>query len=265
MITRIVGAICAFIVLLVVLTVAFSSWGTISAGHRGVVLRMGAVTSEIKGEGVYGKAPWIVHVVEMNVQVQKEQVTTEGASKDLQTVKATVALNLSLNPSACANVYQTIGLDYLDKVVAPAMQESIKAVIARYTAEELVTKRELVRANISELLASKLTPIGLKTEALNIVNFDFSEAFNHAIEAKVTTEQNALAAKNKLEQIKYEADQRVAQADGEAKAISIQAQAVQQQGGMAYIQLRALEKWDGHLPQILGAGAVPFINASISK
>ena len=112
-------------------------------------------------------------------------------------------------------------------------------------------------------MSSKLTPLGIKTEAVNIVNFDFSPSFNQAIEAKVTAEQNALAAKNKLEQIKYEADQNVARSEGEAKAIAIQAQAIQVQGGAAYIQLKALEKWDGKLPTIMGAGAVPFINSTL--
>jgi regulator of protease activity HflC (stomatin/prohibitin superfamily) len=264
MFSRIVGGICAFIVLLIGLVIAFGSWGTIEAGNVGVVLRMGAVTGEMKPAGLYTKTPWVTTVVPMNVQVQKEQVETESASKDLQTVKAVIALNLSLNPSAGATIYQTVGVDYVDKVVAPAMQESIKAVIAQYTAEELISKRELVRDGIFTLLASKLSPMGIKSEALNIVNFEFSPAFNQAIEAKVTAEQNALAAKNKLEQIKYEADQRVAQADGEAKAISIQAAAVQAQGGAAYIQLRALEKWDGKLPQIVGSGPIPFINMSLA-
>ena len=114
-------------------------------------------------------------------------------------------------------------------------------------------------------MATKLTPIGIKTEAVNIVNFEFSEVFNQAIEAKVTAEQNALAAKNKLEQVKYEADQNVTKADGEAKAIAIQAEAIEAQGGAAYIQLKALEKWDGKLPQIVGQGAIPFINAAVAE
>jgi regulator of protease activity HflC (stomatin/prohibitin superfamily) len=236
---KISAAIVAFILLSIVLVIAFGSWGTIEAGNCGVVLRMGAVTGEIKPPGFYTKMPFSIHVVEMNVQVQKEQVDTQCSSKDLQTVKATVSLNLSLMQDKAASVYQNIGIDYLETVVAPAMQESVKSVMAQYTAEEL------------------------KTEAINIVDFDFSSTFNEAIEAKVTAEQNALAAKNKLEQVKYEADQSVAMAEGQAKAIAIQAQAIQVQGGEAYIQLKALEKWDGKLPQIMGAGTVPFINTAL--
>jgi regulator of protease activity HflC (stomatin/prohibitin superfamily) len=260
---KIFAAIGAFVLLAIALVIGFGSWGTIDAGNCGVVLRMGAVTGEIKPPGFYTKMPFSVHVVEMNVQVQKEQVDTQCSSKDLQTVKATISLNLSLMQDKAASVYQTIGVDYLETVVAPAMQESVKSVMAQYTAEELISKREEVRQSIADLLATKLTPIGVKTEAINIVDFDFSPTFNEAIEAKVTAEQNALAAKNKLEQVKYEADQSVAMAEGQAKAIAIQAQAIQVQGGEAYIQLKALEKWDGKLPQIMGAGTVPFVNTAL--
>jgi regulator of protease activity HflC (stomatin/prohibitin superfamily) len=263
MITKIIGGILAFFVLLIGLVVAFGSWGTLDAGYVGVVLKMGAVTGEIKPPGFYTKTPWIVHVQPMNIQIQKEQVETECSSHDLQLVKSTVSLNLSLMSDHAAKIYQDIGVGYLNTVVAPAMQESVKAIMAQYTAEELITKRELVRDGIANLISTKLGPVGIKTEAVNIVNFNFSPTFEQAIEAKVTAEQNALAAKNKLEQVKYEAEQAAARADGEAKAITIQAQAIQAQGGEAYIRLKALEKWDGKLPQIVGSGAIPFVNASV--
>ncbi|HTQ40159.1 MAG TPA: prohibitin family protein [Pirellulales bacterium] len=251
------GLLIAAAVAFIVLFVAMGSWGTIEAGHRGVVLRMGAVTGEIKGEGLYGKTPFLERVVPMDVRMQKEQVETEGASKDLQSVKTVVALNLSVLPDKCALLYQTIGPDYLETMVGPAMQESIKAVIAQYTAEELVSKREDVREAIAKLIAEKLNPIGLKIEALNIVNFDFSASFNQAIEAKVTAEQNALAAKNLLSQKEFEAQQAVAVAKGKADAMQIEANALRD--NPMILQLRALEKWDGTLPKVT-SGAVPFID-----
>ena len=254
------GGLVAFFFVMIAMVLVFGSWGTISAGHRGVVLDMGRVTGEIKGEGFYTKTPWFQSVVEMDVRVQKEQVQTQAASSDLQIVTTAVSLNLSLDPMKCASVYQSIGEGYLDKIVAPSMQEAVKAVIAQYTAEQLVTKREVVREGIAQLIAEKLSAVGIKTEAVNIVNFDFSRSFNEAIEAKVTAEQSAKAAKNKLEQIKYEAEQRIATAEGEAKAIAIQSQAIQQNGGAAYIQLKALERWDGKLPVYNTAGApMPFV------
>ncbi len=253
----IVSIIAIVIVIIAVLVLVFSTWGTIDAGHRGVVLSMGRVTGEIKGEGAYGKTPWVISVIEMNVQTQKEEVKTECASKDLQMVTAVVALNLNLVPEKCADVYQHIGVNYLKIVVAPAMQESIKAIVAQFTAEELISKRELVRQDIAHLLAEKLDPIGIQTGAINIVNFDFSHSFNAAIEAKVTAEQNALAAKNKLEQIKFEAEQKIAEARGKAEAMLVEAKAMV--NSPQILQLRALEKWDGKMPLVVGAGSLPFI------
>ena len=260
MITRIIEGIFALLLVIVCLVIGFGSWGTIDAGNVGVVTRMGAVTGEIKPAGFYTKMPWTVTVIPMNIQVQKEQSESKSTSKDLQQVDATISLNISLDSSKAAQVYQTIGVDYIATVVDPAVQESVKAIMAQYTAEELVTKREEVRDAIDTLISGKLTPLGIKTEAVNIVNFQFSETFNAAIEAKVTASQNALAAQNKLAQIKFEAEQRIAQAEGEAKAITIQAAAIQATGGSAYIQLQAITKWDGRLPQYMGGQSpVPFV------
>jgi regulator of protease activity HflC (stomatin/prohibitin superfamily) len=256
--SKIVASILGFVIALFALITFFGTWGTIDAGHRGVVVRMGAVTGEVKGEGAYFKAPWITDVIEMDVRTKKEQVQTSGASKDLQVVNVVVALNLSLDPSKAAHVYQNIGEDYLNIVVAPAMQEATKAGVAEYTAEELISKREIVREKIARLVASKLSPLGIRTEALNIVNFNFSRSFNEAIEAKVTAEQNALASKNKLEQTKYEAEQAIVTARGDAEALRVKAQAIAQSPQV--LQLNAIAKWDGHLPQYMGSGPVPFLN-----
>lgn len=261
MFTKIFGAICAFVVLIALLVVGFGSWGTIDAGHRGIVLKMGAVTGEIKSEGFYTKTPWIESVVEWPVQVRKEEVATEAASKDLQMVTTKIALNVNVDPTMIAHVYQIYGEDCFSTFVDPALRESMKAVIAQYTAEELITKREIVRDSIASLVATKLAPAGFKTDAVNIVDFDFSSTFNQAIEAKVTAEQNALAAQNKLSQITFEAQQAVATARGKAESMSIEGQSLR--ANPQTLQLRALEKWDGHLPQYLGgSSAIPFISVA---
>ncbi len=139
---RIIGAIAGFIVLVVVLVLLFGSWGTVSAGHRGIVMRMGKITGEVKGEGFYSKTPWLDSIWPVSVQVQKEETEAHGASKDLQSVKTTIALNLSIIPETCPALFQKYGGDYLNSFVAPAVQESTKAVLAKYTAEELIAKRE---------------------------------------------------------------------------------------------------------------------------
>ncbi len=246
------------VVLLVLVILLYSALGTVPAGHRGVLLRLGRVTGEVKGEGLYAKIPFIDTVRIMDCRIQKEQVKTECSSKDLQTINAILALNFRVQPDRCQDVYQNIGMRYLETIVAPAMQEGVKAAIAQYTAEELVTKRETVRERMTELLGQRLAPLGIKTETLNIINLTFGTAFNQAIEAKVTAEQNALAAKNVLAQRQYEAQQLVATAKGKAEAMQIEAESLRTNPSI--LRLRALEKWNGQLPRVMGAGALPFID-----
>jgi regulator of protease activity HflC (stomatin/prohibitin superfamily) len=245
-----------FLGIFAVVVIAFNCLGTVPAGHRGVVTRLDRVTGEIKGEGFYVKLPFVDKVSLMDCRIRKEEVMTECSSKDLQTINATIALNFRLEADRVADVYQNIGMAYLQTVVSPAMQEGVKAAIAQYTAEELVTKREAVRERMRELLSQRLEPHGILTETLNIMNLSFGLAFNQAIEAKVTAEQNALAAKNILAQREYEAQQLVATAKGKAEAMRIEAESLAQNPNI--LQLRALERWDGHLPRVT-SGAVPFI------
>ncbi len=254
---EVAGGIAFLFMCILALILAFGSWGTTTAGHRGVVLRMGAVTGEVKGEGFYGKAPFLDSIVEMDVRIQKLQVETEGASKDLQHVSATVALNLNVLPAEAPTLYQTVGTEYLDRVVAPALHEATKAVQAQFTAEQLVTQREAVREAMNVLVTKKLSPFGIRVESLNILHFDFSKAFNESIELKVTAEQNALAAKNLLVQKEYEAKQAVAVAKGKAEAMTVEATALANNPNI--LQLRMLEKWDGILPRVTG-GAAPMMD-----
>lgn len=250
----VIGVAAAFIIL------ANFPVGTVSAGERGVRLRFNAVTGAVVPEGLYFRIPFVERVKKMDVRIQKDEVEASAASKDLQTVSAKVAVNYHLAPDSVVSVYKDIGTEYNARLIAPALQETVKAVTAQFTADQLITKRGEVRDGIKGLLAEKLTPRGIIVDDFNIVNFDFSNSFNKAIEDKVTAEQNALASKNKLEQSKYEAEQRVAQAKGEAEAIRIQAAAIQNQGGAEYVQLKAIEKWDGTVPTYTGTGTVPFIN-----
>lgn len=246
----------------VLLVIAFGSFGTVGAGERGVRTRFGAVAGLVD-QGLYLKVPLIEKVVKMDVQTQKEEVrAVEAASQDLQNVSTNVAINFHLEPSSVTKMYQEVGVDYISRVIDPAIQESIKATTAKFTAEQLITHREEVREDVITLFTGKMLQFGIKVDAINITNFDFSEQFNQAIESKVTAEQNALASKNKLEQTKYEAEQRITQAKAEAEAIRIQAQAITQQGGAEYVRLKAVEKWNGVLPVYSMGEATPLINLS---
>ncbi|MEK6883818.1 MAG: prohibitin family protein [Nanoarchaeota archaeon] len=245
---------------LIGLIIGFGAFAIISAGERGVILRFGAV-NRVLDSGIHWKIPIIEGVRTMDIRTQKEEIEAQAASKDLQNVSAVIALNYNLMSDKVGLLYQEIGLNYKERIIDPAIQEAVKAATAQYTAEELVTKRPLVRDNIKMELTQRLTREYIQVTELSIVNFDFSQSFNSAIEAKVTAEQNALAAKNKLEQVKFEKEQRIAQAQGEAEAIRIQAQAITQQGGENYVQLKAVEKWNGVLPAMFVPGSsIPFLN-----
>jgi regulator of protease activity HflC (stomatin/prohibitin superfamily) len=231
--------------------------GTIPAGQRGVRTRFGAVVGNQVSEGLYVNVPFIESVIRVDVRVQKEEVAASAASKDLQSVESKIALNYHIDPTMVNSLYKNVGTEYRVRLIAPALQESVKASTADFTAEELITKREIVRDAIKQVIVSKLQPYGILIDELNIMDFDFSESFNKAIEAKVTAEQDALAAKNKLQQVQFEAEQAIAQAKGKAQAISVESEALR--NNPQVLELRALEKWNGVLPTVTG-GAVPFIN-----
>lgn len=232
----------------------------INAGQRGVVLQLGKVV-RIMDEGLSFRTPFVERVVSMDVKTQKHETKANSASQDLQTVTATIAVNYSLNPSLVGDIYKSIGKDYEKILIDPAVQEAIKASTAQFTAEGLITQRESVRDLIEKHIIDRLSKRGFVVEAVNIVNFEFSESFDKSIEAKVVAEQNALASKNKLEQTKYEAEQQVVTAEAQAKTIKIQAEAINSQGGADYVAMKAIEKWNGVLPvQMIPGSTVPFIN-----
>lgn len=245
---------------LLVLVFVSSSTVTIKAGHRGIILKLGAV-DRVLDEGFNFKKPFIEKVEKIEVRTTKEEIQANSSSKDLQAVSAVIALNFHLQPESVGQLWSSVGGEYKTRIIDPAIQEAVKSATAKYTAEELITKRQQVKDDIKLALSERLIKEFILVDEVSIVNFDFSNSFNTAIEAKVTAEQDALAAKNKLEQVKFEADQRVAQAQAEAEAIRIQAQAIQNQGGAEYVQLQAIEKWNGVLPnQMIPGSTVPFIN-----
>jgi regulator of protease activity HflC (stomatin/prohibitin superfamily) len=205
-------------VIVIVISIIIGSFTTIPAGHRGVVIRFSAVTGSILHEGLQMKLPFLDSVVKMSVQTEKYETGAASASRDLQDVNTTIALNWRLDPSMAAEVYRTLGMDFIDRIAAPAVQETIKQVTAKYIAEDLILKREMVKNEIQENLSNRLLQRGIITETVSITEFQFSATFVAAIEAKVAAEQAVWEARNKLDRVKVEADQREAEAKGEAAA-----------------------------------------------
>jgi len=205
-------------VVVIVASIIFGSFTTIPAGHRGVVIRFGDVTGTILKEGLRMKLPFIDSVLEMAVRTEKYEVGASAITKDLQDVSTTIALNWRLDPGVVAEVYRTLGLEYIDRIAAPAIQEVVKKVTAEYNAEDLILKREAVKNVIFEGLAERLRERGIIAETLMITDFKFSETFVAAIEAKVAAAQAVLEAEAKLLRVRVEAQQREALARGEADA-----------------------------------------------
>jgi regulator of protease activity HflC (stomatin/prohibitin superfamily) len=251
---------CVGALILLFLVIAFLPFTIVSAGERGVVTRFGAVQRTLQ-PGFHFLTPFIENSTSIDVQTQKEQTDAEAASSDLQSVRTTVAVNYNVDPEKVADLYTRISTDYKGRIIDPGIQEVVKAVTANYTAEELITKRADVTSEVQSQLATRLVSSDIIVTGVSIVNFNFSDSFNQAIEAKVTAQQNALAAENKLAQVKFEAQQTVTSAQAQAEAIKIQAQAINSQGGADYVQLQAIKQWNGILPtSMIPSGAVPFIN-----
>ncbi len=248
------------VVVLIVLILGFGSFRVIDAGERGLVLRLGEI-QRIMEPGLNFKTPFIERVVKLEVRTTKQEVEASAASNDLQIVTSNVAIQYNLIPEEIGELYEEIGTSYRSRIIDPAIQDSIKATTAKFTAEELVTKRAIASEEMEVLLRERLLEAHIAVTNVDIVNFDFSPAFNEAIEQKVTAEQDALREENKLKQVEFEAQQRIERATAEAEAIRIQAQAINSQGGADYVQLQAIEKWDGILPQQFVPGsAIPFLN-----
>ncbi|MFC1984084.1 prohibitin family protein [Chloroflexota bacterium] len=231
--SRFGGRVASIIgVLIIVASILAGSFATIPAGHRGVVIRFSAVTGTILNEGLQVKLPFLDSVVKMSVQTEKYETGAASASRDLQDVNTTIALNWRLDPSMASEVYRTLGLEFIDRIAAPAVQETIKQVTAKYIAEDLILKRETVKDEIQENLSNRLLQRGIITETVSITEFRFSSTFVAAIEAKVAAEQAVWEARNKLDRVKVEAEQaeaeaigiasaRIAKAEGEAEYIRI--------------------------------------------
>jgi len=258
----VVGAIIIFIA--VVAIGLFSTFYVVHAGERAILVTWGNPAAMPESEGLHLKMPFVQSIVRMDIKTQKYAIKASAASKDLQIVNAEIAVNYQLSENKVVEIYKTIGLDYQERVIQPVVQEVVKASTAEYTAEELITRRPEVKSKIDSSLREKMASKGIIIQEVMITNFDFSESFNNAIENKVTAEQNALAQKNKLEQVKYEAQQAIEKAKGEAEAIKLQSQTLAIYNNSNYIQMKAIEKWTGVMPLYVG-GQMPFIMVGVSK
>jgi len=255
--------IIGIVVLVIIFFMLFRFWVIIPPGHVGVVVNFGAVQDQVMTEGFHFKVPVYQKIVKMDCQIQKGETEASAASRDLQTVGSKIAVNYHINGSAAWKLYKNVGLDYSDRIIAPAIQECIKAVTANYTAEQLITKRDEVSSRTKDLLASRLQPYDIVVDRFNIINFQFSKTFSDAVEAKQEAEQRALKANYELQRVKIEANAQIEKAKAEAESLRVQKQEITSellQLRQIEVQKAAIEKWDGKLPTYTGGSApIPFI------
>jgi len=269
------GVLVAIIILIIIGVVATASVKIVDSGHRGVLLHWDAVdlSNPPLDEGLHFVVPFQDDVVNIEVRTLKYASEARSASKDLQTVETTVTVNYHPDKEAIHRLYKNLGLDYENRVIQPAIEETVKQVTANYNAEELITKRPLVKDDIEFSIRERLNQFDVVTEVISITDFEFSPLFSRAIESKVEAEQKALQAENDLRRIEVEARQReansiglananIAEAKGEAEAIAIINQALAENPN--YLEWLKTQAWDGQLPLVVGNGGTPFIQIPVT-
>ncbi len=238
-------------------SVLASGCTTIQPGNRGVQIYFGNLGDEVLVPGFY--TSMLTRIVPVSVQVQATEAKADATTNDLQNVSTEITLNWARDPAEVRMQYQKYP-SIESRIIAPAVQESVKSVTAQYTATDLVQKRQAVKDKIQELITSRLTPVGITVDQVNITNFQFSNEFNMAIEQKVKAEQDSLRAKEELEKTKIVAQQEEARAqgakaaallraEGEAKAIEIRGEALRRNPEV--LELRKVEMWNGVMPSTL--------------
>jgi prohibitin 2 len=262
---RIVAVVVTVIIIIVIMV---ESVVTVQAGYRGVVLYLGAVEDRVLAEGLHFITPFAEQVVQMEVRTQKFQAEASAASKDLQEVQTVIAVNYRIDPQQVNKIYQLLGVNYQDRIISPTIQESVKASVAKFNAEELITRRETAKDVIAQAIRSTLASNNIMIQNVFITDFQFSQSFADQIEQKVVAFQKFLTEQNNLKTVQVIANQNVVQAEaaaranvakaeGESQAIKIITQ--QLRSSPEYLQWQAINRWNGQLPYALGSeGGFPF-------
>ena len=246
----IIGAAAIF-----VLVILLNSFTVVQAGHTGVVVTMGSVNEGVLQEGIHFKVPFVQNVVKIDNRIQKLEVNTEAFSKDLQSVKTVLAINYRVDTAKSYSIYKNIGADYENVLVVPAVNEVLKAITSQYTAEESVTNRVLISDGLIEGLNKKLNDLGLYITDVNIIDFDFSEAFITAIEEKQVAQQQLLKAETEkqtaITNAQASAEAAKIKAEGDAKANKLLNDSLTDK----VLENKKIDKWNGELPKVSGSGS----------
>ncbi len=243
--------IASIIALFVIITL-FSSFKTIKSGEVGLKVRFGKIVDSSLKEGLNLKIPYLEKIVKVNIKVQKAELDTESSSKDLQTIKTKLAVNYRVDSDNAVNLYKTVGNSYEETILIPAIQESIKSAMSQYTAEQTITKRNEVSDKCLEEIQEKVKKYGIVVEDFNIIDLDFSDAYNQAIEEKQVAEQKVLTAQQELEKTKIEKEKKIVEAQGTKEANEILNSTLTNEN----LAKQFIDKWNGSLPTVVSEGDV---------
>ena len=253
------GIIAVFIILVIILLA--TNIKIVPQAHSYVVEELGAY-KETWDVGLHFKIPFIDQVEKFSVRIKKDSFQTEAFSKDLQTVKLTLAINHRILPDTIISIYRNLGPDYTNTVLRPMVEEWTKAVLAKYSAEAVISNRVQVAQELDQILKSKMSEKQVIVSDIAITDFDFSPQFLKAVEEKQIAEQEAKRATNLVEKVKKEAEQKILQAEAEAKSLRLQREVVSDnliKLRQVEAQLKAIEKWDGRMPTYMAGGEMPFV------
>ena len=279
---KVLTGIGVAVVLLIILLCA--SITSVPVGSTGVVIRFGSTTGQTMTDGWHFKVPFIESVVDISNKVMKTDVAADSISRDLQAITSNISINYHLAAENSADIYRRVGLTYEDTLLQPAIQEAVKAVMAKYSAEELITNRSVVSSEISEEIRTKIGVYGIIIDEFNLTNFSFSQEFDAAIEAKQIAEQDKIKAATEKEKKTIEAEAAAAEktiaAEAEAEAIKTKAEAeaeaiktkadaqadankkIRDSLSEEVLENKKLETWDGVLPKVsTGSGASIIVDA----
>jgi regulator of protease activity HflC (stomatin/prohibitin superfamily) len=237
--------------------IIFTPFSIVNAGERGVLMQFGKVQESVLGEEIHPIIPLINTVKKLSVQVQKQEISTEASSKDLQEVFTDVALNWHIIPEEGNAIFQQIGdeNEVVKRIINPAIEEVLKAVMAKYTAEEIITKRGEVKAGVDNSLTTRLAGYHIKVDDISLVHVHFSERFGEAVETKQIAEQQAKRAGFIALKALKEAEAKVNLAR-EAEALMLLRETLTPE----ILHKQAIDKWDGKLPMIVGDGGIKLLD-----
>ena len=246
--------------LLVCFMILCNPFVMVGPGERGIKIKLGQVQPDSYGEGLHFIFPFIQKFRTMDVKTQKNTLTTAVYTKDIQQARITYVINFNVQPDKVNKLFQEVGLDYTNKILTPVVEGTIKDIIGKWNAQDLIANREKATGDILFKLQNQLSDNYINVTDFQMTEINYSDVFERAIESKVTAEQEALKAKNKTVQVQEEAKQKVIAAEAEARSMSIRAQALAQNKSL--VQYEAVQKWDGKMPQYMLGNSVPFINVS---